>query len=65
MVITVAPDMAIGTAIGMAANTVTIIRANTMIIVIAVTGRQCARNREDLRRPFLLKYCKTTKIFAV
>jgi hypothetical protein len=65
MVIIVAPDMAIGTAIGAAATTVTIIAAITMIIVIAVTDHQGARNRAVQHRPFLLKYCKITKIFEV
>jgi len=61
MVITGAPDTAIGTA----ATTVTITATITMIIVVVITDHQSAKNRADQRRPFLLKYCKTTQLFKV
>jgi hypothetical protein len=54
-----------GTVIGTAATTVTITATITMIIVVVITDHQGAKNRADQRRPFLLKYCKTTQFFKV
>jgi hypothetical protein len=65
MVTTGAPDTAIGTAIVTAATTVAITATVTMIIMVVITDHQGAKNRADQRRPFLLKYCKTTQFFKV